>query len=131
MTMNESKGNLDFEVGFFEALIADDENFVDALVPLGDAYTKLGKYEKGLQVDLKLARLRPYDATVHYNLACSFSLLGEVEFAYEALERAVRLGYADIKYMLQDKDLRNVVNHEGFSDFLEQILDITREGRTR
>ena len=131
ITMSESKGNLDFEVGFFEALIAEDDDFVEALIPLGDVYTKLGEYEKGLQVDLKLSRLRPNDAMVHYNLACSFSLLGEVEFAFEALEKAVRLGYSDIKYMLQDQDLRNVVNHNGFADFLERILDIAKEGRSR
>ena len=45
--MKESKESLSFEIEFFEGLVAQDENFVDALIPLGDAYTKAGDYEKG------------------------------------------------------------------------------------
>jgi tetratricopeptide (TPR) repeat protein len=128
--MRQSKDNLTFEVSFFEALVAQDENFVDALIPLGDTYTKLGEHEKGLQVDLKLSRLRPHDPSIHYNLACSFSLLGEIEAAYQALEKAVRLGYTDIKHMLQDTDMRNLVNDEKFPGFLELILEIAKKGST-
>ncbi len=120
--MRESKGSLKFEVEFFEALVAQDENFVEALIPLGDAYTRLGEYEKGLQVDLKLSRLRPNDSMVHYNLACSFSLLGEIDFAYDAVKKAIELGYSDIEYMLNDTDLKNVIDDDGFPDFLDRIL---------
>ncbi len=129
--MRESKKNLNFEVDFFEALVAQDENFIDALIPLGDAYTKLGEHEKGLHVDLKLSRLRPYDPTVHYNLACSFSLLGEIESASEALEKSVRLGYTDIKHMLQDPDMKNLIDDDEFPDFLERLLEITKKGSTK
>ena len=113
---------LKFEVEFFEALVSQDENFVEALIPLGDAYTRLGEYEKGLQVDLKLSRLRPNDSMVHYNLACSFSLLGEIDFAYDTVKKAIELGYSDIEYMLNDTDLKNVIDDDGFPDFLDRIL---------
>ncbi len=120
--MKESKESLSFEIEFFEALIAQDENFVDALIPLGDAYTKAGEFDKGLKIDLKLSRLRPGDALVHYNLACSYSLLGELELSYDALERAIVLGYDDFKYMMKDPDLRNAVHSKSFVPFLERIL---------
>ncbi len=120
--MRESKERLKFEVKFFEALVSQDENFVEALIPLGDAYTRLGEYEKGLQVDLKLSRLRPNDSMVHYNLACSFSLLGEINFAYDAVKKAIELGYSDIEYMLNDTDLKNFIDDDGFPDFLDRIL---------
>jgi len=121
-TMRESKESLTFEVEFFGALVAQDEDFVEALMPLGDAYTKLGEYEKGLQVDLKLSRLRPRDPMVYYNLACSFSLLGEMDFAYDALKKAIELGYSDIDYMLKDTDLENLMNDAGFLDFLQRTF---------
>ena len=44
--------NLDFEISFYEKLIKENSNFTDALVALGDAYTKKGLYEKGLDVDI-------------------------------------------------------------------------------
>lgn len=120
--MKESKESLSFEIEFFEGLIAQDENFVDALIPLGDAYTKAGEYEKGLKIDLKLSRLRPNDPLVHYNLACSFSLLGEIDLSYDALERAIMLGYDDFKHLVKDMDLKNVIHRKEFVTFLERVL---------
>ena len=120
--MKESKESLSYEIEFFEALIGQDENFVDALIPLGDAYTKAGEYEKGLKIDLRLSRLRPCDPLIHYNLACSYSLLGEMDCAYDALERAIIFGYDDYKSMMKDPDLRNDVHSKAFVPFLERVL---------
>lgn len=105
--MKEIK-NLDFEIFFYEGLIKENPNYADALVPLGDAYTKRGLYEKGLEVDLKLVKLRPLDPIVHYNLACSYSLSKKTDLALSALEKAIRLGYSDFEFMNKDPDLENV-----------------------
>ena len=121
--MKESKESLSFEIEFFEALVAQYGNFVDALIPLGDAYTKAGEYEKGLKIDLKLSRLRPNDPVVFYNLACSYSLLNEIDLAYSALERAILLGYNDFKYMLNDADLKNIVSMKTFPSFLKCVIE--------
>ena len=37
------------------------------------------RFEDGLSVDRRLARLCPSDPLVHYNLACSFSLTEEFQ----------------------------------------------------
>ena len=66
---------------------------------------------EGLKVDERLSRLRPDDALVHYNLACSYSLTGQLELAIEALESAINLGYRDFKWMGQDPDLKNLRDH--------------------
>lgn len=100
--------NLDFEISFFESLLKENPNFVDALIPLGDAYTKRGLYEKGLEVDLRLAELLPLDPLVYYNLACSYSLLGKIDLALQTLEKAIKLGYKDFRFMNKDPDLENV-----------------------
>jgi tetratricopeptide (TPR) repeat protein len=118
----DTRNDLQFEVQFFEGLTALDENFVDALIPLGDAYTKLGQFEKGLNVDLRLSRLRPQDPTVYYNLACSHSLLQQIDLAYKALERAIELGYSDFAYLMSDGDLKNLMNDRRFPAFLRRLL---------
>lgn len=111
--------NLDFEISFFESLVKENPNFVDALIPLGDAYTKRGLYEKGLEVDLRLSELLPIDPTVHYNLACSYSLLRKMDLAFRALEKAVKLGYKDFKWMEKDPDLENIRSDNRYSNLIK------------
>ena len=98
----------DFEISFFEGLVKKNPNFVDALIPLAEAYTKKGLYRKGLVIDKRLARLKKKDPIVHYNLACSFALVGEKEEAFLALGRAVKLGYHDFEHLKRDPDLKSL-----------------------
>ena len=100
-----SNEDLDFEILFFEALIKERPDYVDALVALGDVYTKRGRYKEGLRVDLRLRQLRPNDPVVHYNLACSYSLLKAANDCLDALERALKLGYQDFNFIEKDSDL--------------------------
>ena len=105
---------LEFEVGFFEAVIRGEPDHIGALEALGNAYTRIGRIEDGLRIDRRLVRLLPHNAVAHYNLACSLSLAGEVEEALDALERAIRLGYSDFEYLERDPDLANVRQHRRY-----------------
>ena len=102
---NMIKEDLDFEISFYEDILKGKPNIVQALIPLGDAYTKKGLHEKGLTVDRRLARLRPDDETVHYNLACDYSLLQRSDQCITSLRKAIRLGYSDFEHMEHDPDL--------------------------
>ena len=115
------KDDLDFEISFYEELIKDKPDFVAALIPLGDAYTKRGLYKKGLEVDKKLARLKPEDPLIHYNLACSYSLLKMVEQALQALKKAIDLGYQDFSFMEADTDLDNVRKDSRYKKLISQV----------
>jgi hypothetical protein len=64
-----------------------------------------------LTVDEQLAKLRPNDATVLYNLACSYSLTDRLEEAIEALHRALGAGYDEFAWMAKDPDLAAVRKH--------------------
>jgi tetratricopeptide (TPR) repeat protein len=103
----ENKG-LDFQISFYEGILQQAPDLVDVLIPLGDAYTKRGLHEKGLEVDLRLTRLRPKDPIVFYNLACSYSLLGQMDAALESMERALALGYKDFDFLMSDSDLESL-----------------------
>jgi len=62
-------------------------------------------------VDEQLVRLRPGDALVYYNLACSYSLTEQFESAAAALNRALDLGYRDFKWLSKDPDLAKLRKH--------------------
>lgn len=112
---------LDFEIQFYEKLLTAYPDFLDALVPLGHAYTRRGLYEKGLQVDLRLIKLRERDPLTWYNLACSYSLLGRIEDAVGAVRRSLELGYSDLRALQRDPDLANLRRSPQFRQLLESI----------
>jgi tetratricopeptide (TPR) repeat protein len=110
LTRNDQR-NLDVEISFIEGVVRRDPSYVDALQILGDDYTRRGRFADGLTVDEQLAKLRPNDATVLYNLACSYSLTDRLEEAIEALHRALGAGYDEFAWMAKDPDLAAVRKH--------------------
>ncbi len=100
-----SSEDLDFEISFYEKILQGNPDFIQALIALGETYTKKGRYKDGLRVDRHLAQLRPQDSTVHYNLACSYSLLKMSDSCLKSLTKALRLGYCDFAFMQGDQDL--------------------------
>lgn len=117
----------DFEIKFYEGLVKRKPDFIQALHCLGEAYTRQGFYEDGLAIDKRLAHLKPEDPIVHYNLACSLSLLGYIDEAIEELKRAILLGYDDLVFMLKDKDLENVRKSEKFTELIEKLKRLWNE----
>jgi tetratricopeptide (TPR) repeat protein len=112
--------SLDFEIAFFEGLAKKNPNYADALIPLAAAYTRKGLYEKGLKIDQRLAQLRKEDPVVHYNLACSFALVGKKDEAFQALERSIQLGYSDFEHLKKDSDLKSLRSDVRFQTLLDQ-----------
>jgi tetratricopeptide (TPR) repeat protein len=124
LTRQEQR-NLDIEIGFIEGVVKRDPGYVEALQILGDNYTRRGRYVDGLKVDEQLSRLRPRDALVQYNLACSYSLTDQLEPAFAALNRALDLGYRDFKWMAKDPDLKNVRRHALYKKIRARIKAMT------
>jgi predicted Zn-dependent protease len=113
--------DLDVRIEFMEGLVRRDPNYVEALQLLGDHFTQRGKCEDGLRVDEQLSRLEPANPLVFYNLACSYSLLGEVDRAATALDKALLLGYRDFKWLAKDPDLRTLRKHPLFRRIEDKI----------
>jgi len=109
MTARKLVGRSDrVELGFLESLRKRCAHHRLLLESLGELYTKVGRYEDGLQVDLELTRLYPREALVWYNLGCSFALLSHKEEALAALAKAIDLGYVDARWMCKDEDLESL-----------------------
>jgi len=115
-----SQEDLDFEISFYENLLKGKPDFVDALIALGDAYTKRGRCKEGLKIDQRLARLKPDDPVVHYNLACSYSLLKMSDLCLEALEKAIHLGYSEFSFMQKDPDLEFIRKDPRYRELLSR-----------
>ena len=115
------KKDEEFVIWFFEGVIENYPDYVECLMYLGNAYTARGMCEKGLQIDLKLAKLKPYDPLVHYNLACSHSLLNKISPALAALSNAIKLGYNDIEHLENDDDLDNLKNLEEYKTLIDKL----------
>jgi cytochrome c-type biogenesis protein CcmH/NrfG len=110
LTRREAR-DLDIKISFLEGLVRRDAEYVEALQMLGDHYTERGDVAHSLQVDQRLSRLQPRNPLVFYNLACSHSLNGEMDEAVTALEKALRLGYRDFKWLARDPDLSRLRRH--------------------
>ena len=121
---SENQPDADFEIRFLEGILRESPNFKEALAILGNLYTKRGLYAQGLEVDKKLARLKPFDPIVFYNLACSYSLLEDIPRALETLKEALSLGYDDFHYLMADADLVNLRQDTRFHELVKQAQSL-------
>jgi tetratricopeptide (TPR) repeat protein len=115
------RSQIDFEIDFFERILSRDPNYAEVLANLGDLFARKGCHRRALQVDLRLAQLRPRNSTVHYNLACSHAVLNHMTEAVAALDFAIDLGYDDLEHLLSDPDLEGVRRHVGFRRILAKL----------
>ncbi len=119
---SKSEELLDFEITFYEKLLRAYPDFVDALIPLGEAYTRRGLHDQGLAIDLRLIRLRGNDPLMWYNLACSYSLLKRADESIDSLRRCFELGYTDIPYLQKDPDLSFARQSPKYRHLLESFV---------
>ena len=113
---------MDFEITFFERLLEKKPDFIEAMEALADLYTKRGAFTKGLILDEKIKKIKPYDPIVYYNLACSYSLLNEIDKALDTIQRAIKLGYDDLRHLEIDPDLENLRKDNRFQKLIRQII---------
>ncbi|MHC4712509.1 MAG: TPR end-of-group domain-containing protein [Planctomycetota bacterium] len=117
-------GQRGFEVAFFETVARRQGDFWEVLAALGNHYTVEKRYREGLAVDRRLAQLRPDDPIVFYNLACSYSLVGWIPQALNALERSLALGYQDFRHISQDNDLDALRKDARFRNLLSKYARV-------
>lgn len=117
----------DFEVGILEAALKSDSENFNVLFELGNAYTRTGRYEEGLEIDRKLSRLKPENPVVHYNLACSLSLLQMKDEAFEELEASFKLGYREYNFIISDPDLENLRSDGRFAELIKRYITSGRK----
>ena len=94
------------EIDFLEGVLKRCPSHEPTLEVLGHLYTRAGRYDDGLRMDLEMTRRQPANPEHWYNLACSYALVSRSDDALQALDHAIRLGYRDVEWMLKDGDLK-------------------------
>lgn len=117
----EQLSQLDYELDFFEGILARNPDLIDVLRVHGNNLTLKGRFADGLKIDRRLVELRPNDPLAYYNLACSYSLLRKIDHAMRALRKAIELGYSDFRYLREDTDLDAVRHDPRFRQLLCEL----------
>ena len=99
---------LDFDIDFFERILARSPDSIDVLRVLGELASRRGLHERALELDRRLVARLPVDFLARYNLACSLALAGRADEAILCLGEAFRLGYDDVAHMEVDPDLASI-----------------------
>ena len=111
-------GQLDFDIDFFEKVLARNPRAVDVLRILGELASRKGLLDRAVELDRQLVECLPEDALARYNLACSLALVGSGDEAIDALSAAIRLGYDDLAHMESDPDLDSLRERPEFRALL-------------
>ena len=115
------------ELRFLEKISRRLPEDLEVLLALAELSTKTGQYEKGLSIDLQLSQLLPNDDIVWYNLGCSHALTHHFDEAFEALTKAIDLGYGDYDWMKTDPDLMNLSADPRFESLLNWLYTVCNE----
>jgi tetratricopeptide (TPR) repeat protein len=107
-------GQLDFDIDFFEKLLARAPESIEALRVLAELVSKKGLVTRAVDLDRRIVELQPDDFLARYNLACSLARAGCADDAIDALSRAILLGYDDLDHMETDPDLESLRTHPDF-----------------
>jgi tetratricopeptide (TPR) repeat protein len=119
----QKRSQIDFEIDFYERILSRDPNYLEVLARLGELFARKGWHRRALQVDQRLAQLRPEDPNVAYNLACSYAVLNCVPEAIDSLRRAVNAGYDDLDHLSLDPDLASLRTNPDFIRLIQAIED--------
>ena len=102
------------------------ESFVKAEPSVGRAWANLGyalhyssEHARAAEAFKQAFTLGYHKATAAYNVACAYSMLNQVDPAFEWLDRATKEGFATVGDISWDHDLVNVRSDPRFKQFLE------------
>ncbi|NVM56657.1 MAG: hypothetical protein HWN51_00850 [Desulfobacterales bacterium] len=82
---------------------------------------QLAEQERGLEWAKQALSIDSEDALILYNVACVYSLSGEIEKAIDCLEKALKAGMAHKEWIENDPDLDPLRSHPRFQELTAQM----------
>ncbi|MCA9213332.1 MAG: hypothetical protein KDB27_09725 [Planctomycetales bacterium] len=114
----------EFDSVFFQRVLERSSNNIDVLRRQAELLSRTDRYAEALELDQRLARILPNDQVVHYNLACSLCLNGQVGSAIVALQTAIELGYSDFARIESDPDLDLLRDEPEYVALIDKYADL-------
>lgn len=99
----------------YEMALGHETRLLPVYVNMSTALMRQKRFPQAMQILDRLKQQAPDMPELHYNLACYFSLTGDIKKGLEALAQAVRKGYSDMKGLEADPDLKALRDHPGYS----------------
>lgn len=112
---------IDFELDFFDAILARVPDFAEVLQAQADNLAAKGRHADVVSVEERYVRLRPRDPAAHYRLARRYARLQNRDLALSTLRRAVELGYRDVRAISRDADLESLRKDPRFRQLLHEL----------
>ncbi|QPJ62800.1 MAG: tetratricopeptide repeat protein [Candidatus Nitronauta litoralis] len=105
----------------YEMALGHESRLLPVYVNMSTALMRQKRFPQARQILDRLEKQAPEMPELHYNLACYFSLTGDVEKGLEALAEAVRKGYSDMQGLETDPDLKALRDHPGYSTIPKRL----------
>jgi hypothetical protein len=80
-----------------------------------------GDLDRAIEVHRKAAEFDQFATMATYNLACAYALKGQSDDAFEALQKAILLGFNDVAQFKADTDWEKLRNDRRFERLLENM----------
>ena len=112
----------DSAIVFYKKVLAIDSNYASAINNLYSVYYTVKKYDEAIVWLLKAIKLNAKSNSLHYLLACSYSLNGQLKEGLDALEKAFVKGYKDKFNIMNDPDLNNLRKVPAFAELLARFF---------
>ena len=88
---------------------------------IGAAYAKNGQFEEAHTAFNEYQKLLPHDGRTYRNWAIYHTLQGDKEKALQSLQRAVELGYDDLKWFETDDSMDSLRAQKAFKQIIEKL----------
>lgn len=111
------QGQYDQAIHNYEMALNHDPDIHEVYINLSTVYLKLKNYQRASQTLATLRTKKPDLPSLHYNLACYYSLTQQTDLSLEALKKALDLGYSRIEDIKTDPDLTQVRQTPGYREW--------------
>ncbi len=82
---------------------------------------RLGLRDRARDLAERALKARPDAFSSHYNVACAYSIMGDIDDALEMLDRAVQHGRGNLEWIEHDPDFDNLRSDPRFAVILDRI----------
>lgn len=84
------------------------------------------EFEEAVEVFTDASELAPNDPSIHFNLACCYSMIEEAELSYQHLQKAVENGFDATKKIHSHTALAYLRTHPEFDAFVENGFKVIK-----